>query len=120
VRSEYPGFNFTHSNGLGVLLVGEDQPEELLELDERKLSAGSWRAADSLFAALGERLQGRLIITELTANLENHRIEVDRLMKLLGENGTEVDRLSKVFAESQSEVDRFSKLVAESQNEATV
>ncbi|MGY3266010.1 class I SAM-dependent methyltransferase [Lysobacter sp. HA35] len=55
VSRDYPSFSFTHSHGLGVLLVGNDVPatlRELCELDDHGASVVS-----RLFSALGRGVQ---------------------------------------------------------------
>lgn len=52
---QYPGFEFQHSHGLGLLLVGSDQPESLRELVALRGAPGEV-AVLRLFEVLGARL----------------------------------------------------------------
>ena len=65
LERSYPSINFQHSNGLGVLLVGPDQPDALKEL------CTSPQRNDHLaaFAKLGERFESRAIRLQLDNQL---------------------------------------------------
>lgn len=81
--AQYPGFNFKHSHGLGVLLVGEDRVKELYDLAEPRSANAKWAHACRLFEALGERIEGRLRIQTLTAALSQRDAEIAQLRQRL-------------------------------------
>lgn len=58
----YPGFNFTHSNGLGVLLVGDDRLPALCAMVESAGPNEHWALMRQLFASLGGRIEQRLAV----------------------------------------------------------
>ncbi|TAA44351.1 glycosyltransferase [Pseudoxanthomonas winnipegensis] len=55
VAGKYPSFSFTHSHGLGVLLVGEDVPESVQAL--ARLDSVQAAVVSNLFATLGRGVQ---------------------------------------------------------------
>lgn len=59
VCQRFPGFNFTHSNGLGVLLVGQDRSPALVELVDQGVNP-QWDQARALFSRLGAAFELRL------------------------------------------------------------
>ena len=54
LRARYPSFEFSHTHGLGVLLVGDEQPEALRALCG--LDEGGRALVDHAFEALGQRV----------------------------------------------------------------
>lgn len=75
LRAKYPHFEFKHTHGLGVLLVGEDQPENLRQLCALSGSADE-TIASRLFDALGQRINHR----ERATFLEEKYAEADKFM----------------------------------------
>lgn len=59
LAARYPAFEFGHSHGLGVLLVGDDAPTSLHGLVALS-GTPEGAAIGQVFAALGDRLQGGL------------------------------------------------------------
>lgn len=70
LSGRYPSLHFPHSNGLGVLLVGPQQPPELLALCTPAQS-NVQDSARTLFATLGARLEHRAEMLMLNIQLQD-------------------------------------------------
>ena len=75
ISQDYPHFKFKHSNGLGVLLVGENRKPELLQIAQTMPETNEWLEADRVFRVLGERFQLRMDKERLTHEYR-HEIEL--------------------------------------------
>ena len=76
LSERYPAIEFGHSNGLGVLLVGPEQPQALLQLCKNADAAAQ---AQRFFGLLGARLERRVDLLALQTDyrdaLERARTE---------------------------------------------
>lgn len=79
----YPNFNFKHSNGLGVLLVGSNIPNKIQELAEKNVSSGAWPLASKLFQMLGARLERQSQIDEMQQIIAGRDVELDSARKVI-------------------------------------
>ena len=68
VAAKYPHFNFEHGYGLGVLVVGPDQPEKFTTF--LKTAQAQPAAMRELFSALGGKLQ-RSVVPPITSEPEH-------------------------------------------------
>ena len=113
LQDRYPSFEFQHSHGLGVLLVGEDQPRSLLGLAELRGTAQA-TIVQRLFEALGDRI----VVGQRALNAEHfgdiareeasrHLAEGERAYRLLAEARAASDALGQSRQAMQSENSRL-------------
>ncbi|HRO25867.1 MAG TPA: class I SAM-dependent methyltransferase [Luteimonas sp.] len=113
LQERYPSFEFQHSHGLGVLLVGKDQPASLLGLAGLRGTAQA-TIVQRVFEALGDRI----VIGQRASNAENfgdiareeagrHLAEGERAYRLLAEVRATSDALEQARQAAQSEVSRL-------------
>ena len=92
LRLKYPGFNFTHSNGLGVLLVGNKVPSVLMELNQAEGSNIQWEIFEQKFRLLGANIERRHAL-----DLANEKIEL--LTQSVVDRDKAITHLNKVARE---------------------
>lgn len=78
IRGQYPSFEFTHTHGLGVLMVGPDQADELKEL-AATTGEDSQALINQLFDSLGRNLKNITEIERVNSALTGCHAEIARL-----------------------------------------
>ncbi|MFA0922746.1 class I SAM-dependent methyltransferase [Xanthomonas fragariae] len=78
ISQQYPAFEFTHTYGLGVLLVGEQRNPALLELADTA-SAGAFAPINRLFDVLGRNVKNIEELERVYAGLADARGQVMHL-----------------------------------------
>ncbi|MDE2421448.1 MAG: glycosyltransferase [Gammaproteobacteria bacterium] len=106
----YPGFNFKHSNGLGVLLVGEQRLQTLLDLSESNYPNPELKATFRLFQMLGANLERRVDILEIGKT-------VTHLNNLIAQRDGIIHNLNHDINKSNEKIDHLNHEIDKENNE---
>ncbi|WP_329842813.1 class I SAM-dependent methyltransferase [Stenotrophomonas sepilia] len=113
ICSQFPSFEFTHTHGLGVLLVGEEQPKELLRLAEAARN-GQFATINQFFDALGRNIKNVEEIERVNQGLAAAHGEIGRLNNEVARLNGEEARL-RALLDKNSDVTEEHYAVVESQ-----
>ncbi len=113
ISSQFPSFEFTHTHGLGVLLVGEEQPQALLQLSEAARD-GQFATINQFFDALGRNIKNVEEIERVNQGLTAAHGEIGRLNGEVSRLNAEEARLHALL-EKNSDVTEEHYAVVESQ-----
>ncbi|WP_404342593.1 class I SAM-dependent methyltransferase [Vreelandella venusta] len=110
LTQRYPNITFEHSFGLGVLFVGDEQPQAVTEL----LQAWSSKGGDTLirkhFSKQGEVIEQQFLIKQLHEVVANANQEItkrDDLVNALNHNIQERDHVIQDYIYNVEERDKF-------------
>lgn len=141
LSARYPGFNFKHSHGLGVLLVGVEQPPELLCLVESSKPNENWGLASALFQTLGGNIDRRNALKErdgeivrlhqalaerdgqianLRQSVHDKDVHIDELGRTKWEGEKEIDGLGLLATDRNERINDLSQAIAERDNQIAV
>ena len=101
ISRQYPSFEFTHTHGLGVLLVGGERNPALTDLADRSAS-GEFAVINRLFDVLGSNIKRAEEIERVYVGLAEARSEVNRLGALAHELQQSVAQAGQQLNEARS------------------
>ncbi|WP_115511611.1 class I SAM-dependent methyltransferase [Xanthomonas arboricola] len=97
ISQRYPAFEFTHTHGLGVLLVGEQRNPALLELADAA-SAGEFTHTHGLGVLLVGEQRNPALLELADAASAGAFAPINRLFDVLGRNVKNIEELERVYA----------------------
>jgi O-antigen biosynthesis protein len=103
LRESYPHFELHHAHGLGILAVGEQQPEEFKEL--LTLSAEALQPLRDLFFLLGYRLRLQLHVENARTKRLDLQQTLDHLIATAAEKERELSGLREELRSVRRERD---------------
>ena len=104
LTQEYPGFNFKHSHGLGVLLVGAKREPELLALAQGTDPAETWRLACDYFRTLGGSVQRRARIESLESEVAERDARLGGQQQSIAAQAEEMAQLRRAMAQHEQHI----------------
>lgn len=103
ISQQYPSFEFTHTHGLGVLMVGSERDPELVRL-AALATEGQFAPINRLFDVLGRNVKNAEEIARVYVGLEEARAEVFKMGKVAGDRQDELVKSLQHAHELQQQI----------------
>jgi len=110
ISQQYPAFEFTHTHGLGVLLVGKERSPALLKLADTA-AAGEFALINRLFDVLGRNVKGTEELERVYAGLADARGQVVGLTQQEQIHQQRVQQLEQQEQQLQQQVQQLEQQV---------
>ncbi|KQZ56371.1 MULTISPECIES: class I SAM-dependent methyltransferase [unclassified Lysobacter] len=103
LSARYPSFEFRHTHGLGVLLVGSELPESVRRMAE--LGRGDAGAqVNRLFEVLGDGVRNAEIAEVMSAGVADRDGQIKHYLHVIEERGTLIAHLKQGVADREAEL----------------
>lgn len=107
LKEKYPGFEFSHGHGLGILAVGAEYPASLDIL--LKAPADEALLIKDYFYQMGFRLESEYRVKTLTAQVENDEQTIlslrEQISNLVSRHQDHIDQLHERIADLTNQID---------------
>lgn len=113
ITKQYPGFEFDHSAGLGVLAVGPNQPAEVRRLFDLSKDQAGANAVKQVFSSLGESVLRRWELESTRQELASKASDVERVLAQLANVDKELGTLQKNHIHAADLLAQYDRTVKE-------
>ena len=112
LQDQYPSFEFLHGHGLGVLGIGKELPEKVIQLFAVKSNALKVSQIRGQYDRLGASMFERLQICQLAIEIESLKVELERYRAQIPNLEKDISNLENNISNKDTQINRMQQTIS--------